>query len=67
MKKVFKSLFVIVAAMITFAGCAKQEIDAPATETKTVQFFAESIETKTAFGTPDGTTYPTFGQQMTRL
>lgn len=60
MKKVFSSLFVIVAAMITFAGCAKQEIDAPATpETKTVQFFAESIETKTAFGTPDGTTYPT--------
>lgn len=60
MKKVFKSLFVIVAAMITFAGCAKQEIDAPATsETKTVQFFAESIETKTAFGTPNGTTYPT--------
>ena len=28
-------------------------------ETKTVQFFAESIETKTAFGEPDGTTYPT--------
>ena len=46
--------------MITFAGCAKQEIDAPATsETKTVQFFAESIETKTAFGTPDDKTYPT--------
>ena len=60
MKKVFNSLFVIIAAMVTFAGCAKQEIDAPATpETKTVQFFAESIETKTAFGTPDGTTYPT--------
>lgn len=60
MKKVINSLFVIIAAMITFAGCAKQEIDAPATsETKTVQFFAESIETKTAFGTPDGKTYPT--------
>lgn len=60
MKKVFNSFFVIIAAMVTFAGCAKQEIDAPATpETKTVQFFAESIETKTAFGTPDGTTYPT--------
>lgn len=60
MKKVFNSLFVIIAAMVTFAGCAKQEIDAPATpETKTVQFFANSIETKTAFGTPDGTTYPT--------
>lgn len=60
MKKVFNSLFVIIAAMVTFAGCAKQEIDAPATpETKTVQFFANSIETKTAFGTPDGKTYPT--------
>ena len=60
MKKVFNSLFVIIAAMVTFAGCAKQEIEAPTTvETKTVQFYAESIETKTAFGTPDGTTYPT--------
>lgn len=60
MKKVFNSLFVIIAAMVTLAGCAKQEIDTPATsETNTVQFFAESIETKTAFGTPDGNTYPT--------
>ena len=70
MKKVFNSLFVIIAAMVTFAGCAKQEIDAPATsETKTVQFFAESIETKTAFGTPDGTTYPTLwtGNETIRL
>lgn len=59
MKKVFKSLFVIIAAMVAFAGCQKEEVNAPATETKTVQFFAESIETKTAFGTPDGKTYPT--------
>ena len=57
MKKLFNSIFVIIAAMVTFAGCAKEEIAAP--ETKTVKFFAESIETKTAFGTPDGTTYPT--------
>ena len=60
MRKLFNSLFVIIAAMVTFAGCAKQEIEAPtALETKTVQFFAESIETKTAFGTPDGKIYPT--------
>ena len=64
MRKVFNSLFVIIAAMVTFAGCQKEENNAPATlETKTVQFFANSIETKTAFGTPDvtpdGTTYPT--------
>lgn len=68
MKKVFNSLFVIIAAMVTFAGCAKQEIDAPATpETKTVQFFANSIETKTAFGTPDGTTYPTLWSNGDRV
>ena len=61
MKKVFNSLFVIIAAMVTFAGCAKQEIDAPATvETKAVQFFAESIETKTHFGEKnDENKYPT--------
>ena len=59
MKKFFNSIFVIIAAMVAFAGCAK-EIDTPAApETKTVQFYAESIETKTAFGTPDGITYPT--------
>lgn len=59
MKKTFKSLLVIIAVMVAFAGCQKEEVNAPAAETKTVQFFAESIETKTAFGTPDGTTYPT--------
>ena len=60
MTKVINSLFVIIAAMVTFAGCAKQEIDAPATpETKTVQFFANSIETKTEFGTPTEGVYPT--------
>ena len=59
MRKLFNTLFVIIAAMVTFAGCAKEEVNAPANETKTVQFIAESIESKTAFGTPDGTTYPT--------
>lgn len=68
MKKVFNSLFVIIAAMVTFAGCAKQEIDAPATpETKTVQFFANSIETKTVFGTPKDNTYPTLWENDDRV
>ena len=58
MKKVFNSLFVVIAAMIAFTACVKEE-NAPADLTKTVQFFAESIETKSVFGTPDGTTYPT--------
>ena len=68
MKKVFNSFFVIIAAMVTFAGCAKQEIDTPATpETKTVQFFANSIETKTVFGTPVGTSYPTLWTEDDRV
>lgn len=60
MKKFFNSLFIAIAAMVVFAGCAKQEINEPAiSETKTVQFYAESIGTKTAFGTPEDGTYPT--------
>ena len=49
MKKIFNSLFVIIASMVAFSACVKEE-NSPASETKTVQFFAESIETKTHFG-----------------
>lgn len=60
MKKILNSFFVIIAAMIAFAGCVKEE---PATsgDVKTVKFFAESIDTKSVFGTPDVNedTYPT--------
>lgn len=35
--------------MVTFAGCQKEENNAPASQTKTVEFFANSIETKTHF------------------
>lgn len=60
MKRLFNSIFVIIAAMVTFAACEMSIIDeSVAPETKTVQFYANSIETKTAFGTPDGNTYPT--------
>ena len=59
MKKILNSLFVIVASMVTFAGCQKEENNAPASQTKTVEFFANSIETKTAFGAPEGKSYPT--------
>lgn len=45
--------------MIAFSGCIKEEIKTPVLNTKTIQFYAESIETKTVFGTPDGTSYPT--------
>lgn len=57
MKKFINSLFVIIAAMVAFSACVKEE-DSPVNQTKTVRFFAESIETKTAFGAPDGKIYP---------
>ena len=60
MRKIFKSLFVIAASAVAFAGCAKQEVDTlVSSEAKTVQFIAQSIETKTAFDIPDGVAYPT--------
>ena len=59
MRKLFNSLFVIIAAVVTFAGCTKQEIENYVGDAVTVHFVAESIETKSAFGSPDGTTYPT--------
>lgn len=58
MKTMFKTILAFAAAAIAFASCVKEE-QAPVSETKTVQFVAKSIETKTAFGTPEGTTYPT--------
>ena len=59
MKKIFNSIFVIIAAMVAFAGCAKENAIAPG-ETKKVQFFAENIETKTHFGDKnDENKYPT--------
>lgn len=59
MKKIYSILLVIIAAMVTLSSCQRDEM-APQNEGKTVHFFAEQIETKTAFGdrTEEGT-YPT--------
>lgn len=59
MKKIYSILLVIIAAMVTLSSCQRDEM-APQNEGKTVHFFAEQIETKTAFGdrTAEGT-YPT--------
>lgn len=58
MRKFFKPFFVIAAAAFALVSCVKEN-DAPVSGTKTVQFHASSVETKTAFGEPDGITYPT--------
>ena len=44
MNRLFTYLSVAIAAMVAFSGCTKEEIKTPVSETKTVQFVAESIE-----------------------
>lgn len=61
MKTFFKSIFAFAVAATAFASCVKEE-NAPVienSEVKTVQFFANPIETKTEFGTPVENVYPT--------
>lgn len=58
MKNLYKSVLVIAAAALTFASCQKETLPEQST-LKTVNFVAQTLETKTAFGTPSGTTYPT--------
>lgn len=45
--------------MLVVAACQKNELVSSQGEEVVVDFFAQSIETKTVFGEPDGTTYPT--------
>ena len=59
MKKILASVLVIAAAALTFASCQKQEVSAPAGNTRVVTFVADQISTRTAFGTASGTKIPT--------
>ncbi len=62
MKRIIISISVIIAAMVTFASCVKNE-DITLVQTKTITFTAHSIETKTTFDAPvtsgGVTKYPT--------
>ncbi|MBQ6880440.1 MAG: hypothetical protein IJN52_09590 [Bacteroidales bacterium] len=58
MKRSINCLCLIIVAMITFAGCAK-EVTETVSQTKNVHFFTESIETKTTFGSIVNDEYPT--------
>lgn len=59
MKTFIKSFGALAVAAVALLACEKQEINVPSVSTKLVNFEAKSIETKTVFGEPDGTTYPT--------
>ena len=58
MKKMYRFLFAVAAAATAFAGCVREPELIPAAGEQTVQFTAESIETRTAFSDPEGTSYP---------
>lgn len=57
--KLYKSIFAIALVASAFASCQKIEEDNSINTSKTVSFTATTPETKTAFGEPDGTRYPT--------
>lgn len=58
MKKIFTMILVGAAAVLASVSCNKEEV-IEASKDGTVRFYATEIKTKTEFGTPDGTKYPT--------
>ena len=59
MKKMYRFLFAVAAAATALVGCVREPEMLPAAEEHPIQFIAESIETRTAFGDPTGNNYPT--------
>lgn len=58
MKKYFALFIASATAVLATVSCQKESV-APESSEKTVHFVANAVDTKTAFGTPSGTTYPT--------
>lgn len=57
--KLIKSVFAIALVASAFAACQRIEDTQDFSTSKTVSFTANALETKTAFGEADGTSYPT--------
>ncbi len=56
--KIFKTFMCIAAVAMAFTGCSTDEFeDVAASKNQTISF--SSVVTRTAFGEPDGNTYPT--------
>ena len=56
MKKI-NTLLLCAAAALLFSACNKQETDVNTNPSGSIKFLAESIETRTAFGSPSGGKY----------
>ena len=57
MKKIYSLLFATAVAALAMVSCQKEKASEVSSE-KTVEFTATSIETKTVFTTPEGSSYP---------
>lgn len=55
----YRFVFAVAAAATALVGCVREPEMLPAAEEHPIQFIAESIETRTAFGDPTGNNYPT--------
>lgn len=64
--KTIKSLMLFAAAAMAFAGCSKDDGTTNDMGMK-VRFTAGTDQTRTAFGEPDGTTYPTLWQEGDKI
>ena len=62
MKNITHIIMTASMMMLALVSCKKNEIEKEVgieSEESAVEFYAESVETKTVFDTPTGTTYPT--------
>lgn len=64
--KTIKSLMLFAAAAMAFAGCSKDDGTTNDMGVK-VRFTAGTDQTRTAFGEPNGTTYPTLWQEGDKI
>ncbi len=64
--KTIKSLMLFAAAAMAFAGCSKDDGTTNDMGVK-VRFTAGADQTRTTFGDPDGTTYPTLWQEGDKI
>lgn len=62
MKKVFRTIVVLAVAAVAMSACKKEMQEAPVATGIKVDFVAQSLDTKTEFGTASGSTIPVLWQ-----
>ena len=62
MRKVFRTIFALAVAAAALSACKKEILEGEIVKDTKVDFFAQSLETKTEFGTASGGTIPVLWQ-----